>query len=64
MKPLLAYSVIDGRGIHRMDVDATFLIGAVEGKIYLMKLVGFIDAKKKTREVVQIEQSFVWAKTS
>ena len=43
VKLLLAFSAVDQRVIHQMDVDTAFLNGTVEETLYMKQPVGFVD---------------------
>lgn len=43
VKLLLAFSAVDQRVIHQMDVDTAFLNGTVEETLYMKQPVGFIE---------------------
>ena len=56
VKLLLAFSAVDGRVVHQMDVDTAFLNGTVEETLYMKQPVGFID-ENEPEKVCKLNKS-------
>ena len=47
VRTLLAYAAHKGFKVYQMDVKSTFLNGILDEEVYIEKLEGFIDPKKR-----------------
>ena len=56
VKLLLAFSAVDNRVVHQMDVDTAFLNGTVEETLYMKQPVGFIN-ENEPEKVCKLNKS-------